>query len=841
MLDLMNFPERIRNIALVGNIHHGKSALLDMLIKETHVIEGHTKELRYTDVSLLERDRGIGLKAMPMSLVMGNMKGKSLLLNFVDCPGHVDFLDEMQCALRVVDGAVLVVDAVEGVMQGTELSVRMAVKERIPLILVINKIDRLIMELKLPPTDAYFKLQHTIEELNAIIGGLGSDFKFSPELGNVMFASTKFEFCFTLKSMAKMYAESFGLMDVDEFAKRLWGDIYFNNYSKRFKKTPSDNLARRSFVEFVLEPIYKIFSHIVAEDEEALCGFMEKLGINLKKSDYSLDIKPMMKLVFQKYFAACSESFVDVISSHLPSPIDKIHDKIMLNLNGNMDSCIAKSISESNPDGPLVINIVKMYPNDDATKFDVFGRIMSGTVKRGKVKVLGEAYSADNEEYLAFAEITNIWLYQSRYKIEVDQLIAGNLVLLRGIDQSIVKTATVYSADYSGEMFPFKPLNFYSSPVVKVAIEPVNPSELPKMLDGLRKIGKSYPQLATKVEESGEHIVFGNGELQLDCALYDLRKLYAEIDVKVADPVVSFAETVVDLSSLKCFVETPNRKNKFTMIAEPLEKNLAADIQSGQISMNLPPKELSSLLQKKHGWDILASRSIWAFGGTNVLMDDSLETDKTLLYSIKDSVVQGFQWCVKEGPLCDEPIKNVKFKILDSSLATEPIYRGSGQIIPTTRRVCYSSFLTASPRLMEPVYSVEIQTTSDCLPNVFAVLGKRRGHVVSDTPKAGSPLYTVKAFIPVIESFGFETDLRCHTLGQAFCQQTLDHWQVVPGDPLDKRIVLKALEPSPAPHLARDFMLKTRRRKGLSEDVSVGKFFDDSMIIELAKQETLLR
>ncbi len=72
--------------------------------------------------------------------------------------------------------------------------------------------------------------------------------------------------------------------------------------------------------------------------------------------------------------------------------------------------------------------------------------------------------------------------------------------------------------------------------------------------------------------------------------------------------------------------------------------------------------------------------------------------------------VQGFQWGTREGPLCDEPIRNVKFKIVGAEIAPEPLARGGGQIIPTARRVCYSSFLMATPRLVEPVYYVEIQT-----------------------------------------------------------------------------------------------------------------------------------
>lgn len=90
------------------------------------------------------------------------------------------------------------------------------------------------------------------------------------------------------------------------------------------------------------------------------------------------------------------------------------------------------------------------------------------------------------------------------------------------------------------------------------------------------------------------------------------------------------------------------------------------------------------------------------------------------------------------------------------------------EIIPTARRVAYSSFLMATPRLMEPVYYVEIQATPDCVKKIYDVLSRRRGHVTQDAPKPGSPLYTVKAFVPVIDSYGFETDLRSYTQGQAY-------------------------------------------------------------------------
>lgn len=177
------------------------------------------------------------------------------------------------------------------------------------------------------------------------------------------------------------------------------------------------------------------------------------------------------------------------------------------------------------------------------------------------------------------------------------------------------------------------------------------------------------------------------------------------------------------------------------MIAEPLEKGLAEDIENDAVSITWTKKKLGEFFQTKYDWDLLAARSIWAFGpetnGPNILVDDTLpsevcddqitrvavkkgkkksqkmwshgrlyevyqlltcvplplQVDKSALNAVRDSVVQGFQWATREGPLCDEPIRNVKMKILDATIADQPIHRGGGQVIPTARRVAYSAFL----------------------------------------------------------------------------------------------------------------------------------------------------
>jgi len=184
-------------------------------------------------------------------------------------------------------------------------------------------------------------------------------------------------------------------------------------------------------------------------------------------------------------------------------------------------------------------------------------------------------------------------------------------------------------------------------------------------------------------------------------------------------------------------------------------------------------------------------------------------------------------------------IRNTKFRLIDVALAQEAIFRGGGQIIPTSRRACYSSFLIASPRLMEPMYSMSMTGPQDSVSTVYNILARRRGHVLSDGPIAGTPLYRVSGLIPVIDSFGFETDLRIQTPGQAMVSLVFDRWNIVPGDPLDKEIVLRPLQMANAQATARDFVLKTRRRKGLSEDVSVAKFLEPEFYQSLLESGTL--
>jgi len=249
-----------------------------------------------------------------------------------------------------------------------------------------------------------------------------------------------------------------------------------------------------------------------------------------------------------------------LIANGRPSPAAAAKGKVARCYTGPLDSPMAKAMIECDPRGPLMIHCVKMYASTDGLTFSTFGRVYSGTVKAGeRVKVLGEGFSPQDDEDMAVATVEAVAIPRGRHRTEVTIAKAGNWVLLDGVDANIAKTATIISADADTEdVHIFAPLKFPQAggeSVMKLALEPLNPSELPKMVEGLRRVSKAYPMVKTRVEESGEHVLLGTGELYLDCVMRDLRHLYSDLEVKLSDPAVSLRETVVETSSIKCFAE----------------------------------------------------------------------------------------------------------------------------------------------------------------------------------------------------------------------------------------------------------------------------------------------
>lgn len=144
--------------------------------------------------------------------------------------------------------------------------------------------------------------------------------------------------CFTLHSFAQMYAETYGEtflsccfaliltqeigpLDVKSFADRLWGDIYFNTETRKFTRKASDPESTRTFVEFVLDPLYKLYSQVLSEETESLKETLHGLNIHIKPVMYKMDVRPLLKAVLVQFFGP-STGLVDMIVEHIPNPIE---------------------------------------------------------------------------------------------------------------------------------------------------------------------------------------------------------------------------------------------------------------------------------------------------------------------------------------------------------------------------------------------------------------------------------------------------------------------------------------------------------------------------------------
>lgn len=818
---------------LLAHVDHGKSTLTDSLVAAAGIISvASAGDQRLTDTRQDEQDRCITIKSTGISLYFDfpesnglplpkEAEGRDFLVNLIDSPGHVDFSSEVTAALRVTDGALVVVDSVEGVCVQTETVLRQALTERIKPVMTVNKLDRCFLELQQDAEDMYQSFSRIIESANVIMAtyqddALG-DVCVYPEKGTVAFSAGLHGWAFTLNRFAAMYAKKFGV-PLEKMCGRLWGDNFFNKAEKKWSKKSSSG-GQRAFCEFIIKPIKKVIELAMADKVDELQRLMGSLDLKLTSEDRELRQKPLMKRVLQKWLPA-DQALLEMMVLHLPSPAIAQKYRAELLYEGPVDDAACTAIRNCDPNGPLMLYISKMVPSADKGRFIAYGRVFSGTVRTGmKVRIMGPNYVPGTKKDLHVKNIQRTLLMMGRRQDAVDSVPCGNTVGLVGLDQFLVKSGTLTDLD---EAFPLKDMKYSVSPVVRVAVEPKNPADLPKLVEGLKRLAKSDPLVLTQIEESGEHIIAGAGELHLEICLKDLQEDFMNnAEIRVSNPVVSYRETVEGVSDPEetavCLSKSANKHNRLYIYASPLPETLPDAIEAGKITSRDDPKLRMRALRDEHGMDEDGAKKIWCFGpdttGANFLIDRAKAVQ--YLNEIKDSCVAAFQWATKEGVLCDENMRGCAFNIHDCTLHADTIHRGGGQIIPTCRRAIYGAQLLAAPRLVEPVYLVEIQCPEQAVGSIYGVLNRKRGHVFEEVQRQGTPMFNVKAYLPVAESFGFTADLRSATSGQAFPQCVFDHWQVIPGNPLDDK------------DKSSELVKSIRKRKGLKEAVpDIGNFFD---------------
>ncbi|MHA1214931.1 MAG: GTP-binding protein [Candidatus Hodarchaeales archaeon] len=789
---LLYNQDLVRNLGVIAHIDHGKSTLTDSLLAASGLLaEKVAGEARATDTREDEQERGITIKTTGISLVH-ELNKKTYLINLQDTPGHVDFSGEVTSALRVVDGALVVVDAVEGVMVQTEVVTQQALSERVRPVLIINKVDRLITEMRMAPEDAYEQFKKIIKDFNTLIETYAPpEFKKSwrvdPRQGTVAFGSAIHRFGLTIPALAEIWHEKTG-QPIEKLVKNLW--------------------AKNNFVNGVLKPTYEIYEKAEIKDIESLKKVAKQLDLKIDESVWLETPKRIAKALLEKWLPV-EKAVLDMVVQFCPSPLEAQKYRFKSFWPGDLESEVGKALLECDKDGPVMISISKMIPGK-AKRIIAMGRIFSGTIKAGqKITALLPGYKPGSKERTFTTNIQQVSMLMGAKAEKVEAVPAGNIVALQGL-RGATASSTITSLDST---MPFKALSYAVEPVVTIAIEPKSPSELPKLSEGLQLMELVDPSLRTKInEETGEFLLSGTGELHLEIAVKDLQD-FQKIEVTQSDPIVVFRESVQAESYQQSLAKSPNKHNRLWVRAAPLERKIIELIESGKIGQYTDRKEMGQILREVAGWDAKEGRKVWGMGPEEDSPNFYVDATKGVQYlrEVKDYIVQGFRWAAKEGPLCGEPFYGIKFMLEDVKLHEDPVHRGAGQIMPVSRRACFGAMLMAEPVLLEPIYKIQVQVPEEYLGNVYKVLTKRRGKVVDTTKREGTPLNVIFAEVPVTESFGITTELRSETSGFAFSQMVFSHWEKVPGNPMKPE--------EQGGGLARKFVVETRKRKGFHSPV----------------------
>ena len=610
---LLFHPDRIRNICILAHVDHGKTTLSDYLIASNGYV--HPKlagKQRFLDWREEEQKRGITMKSSSIALLhvpkdeQGQPLEEKYIVNLIDSPGHVDFCSEVSSAARLADGALLIVDAIEGVCVQTHAVIRQALGEKVKLCLVINKLDRLIEELKLSSLETYARLLTIIHDVNNVVSAFTSEkyiesqdqneelefdpsrevddenFLFSPSKGNVAFACALEGWAFRLNDFAELYAKKLSC-NPQSLQKTLWGPYTFNSKTKKVTKIKtSEDHKKPMFVQFILEPIWQSYQILELHDNhaEAVLKISKKLGIGIQEKEIQRqEPRKMLQVLMSKWLPLC-DCIMDMVIKHLPNSQAGAKDRFetLLNSPEQPQSSIDETISKFafDPDDQEVTGFVskmivvpmaslpqEFQDPEEENAYLAFGRIFSGTLKLGqKIHILSPKYDprCPNDERQE-GVVKGLFLMKGRDIDALPAAGAGNMVAIAGLSEVIHRSATLSSTT---AMYPFSPMTYQSAPILRKAVEPKNPAELHILSKGLKLLYKADPFVEVESSKEGEHIICAAGEVHMESCIKELTESFAKIEIITSPPLVTFKETVRSCSTHRG-VKTPNGMCRFVV------------------------------------------------------------------------------------------------------------------------------------------------------------------------------------------------------------------------------------------------------------------------------------
>lgn len=830
---MMDKKKNIRNVSVIAHLSHGKSTLTESLVAAAGMIR-HGGDVQvpmagsHADVAepaMSIRSAGTSLlyemKNDSFKSCKGERDGDKYLVNLIDSPGHTDFSSEVTTALRVTDGAMLVIDALEGVCMQTEAVLCQALNEMVKPVLCLNKMDKLFpalqiesakpesIEGKLFPAlqddgaepesmgeEAYRILSNVIENSNEIVKACDAerlgDVQVYPETSSVAFASGLHGWAFTIASFAKKYALKYGV-DEAKFAKRLWGDYFFDSTTKEWtSKNSGPDRCIRGFVQLCYSPINTVLMACMNDNKGELWDLCHKLGVNLRDDEKDLTGLALVKCVMQTWLPA-STALLEMMICHLPSPLEAQEYRVENLYEGPLDDKYAEAIKQCDPEGPLMLYVSKMVPASDVGRFFAFGRVFSGRIAAGmKVRVMGPSYVPSMETDLFVESVQRTIIWMGKNQCDVPDVPCGNTVGLIGLDASITKSATLTS-EKEVDAHPIRAMKLPVCPLMFVTVNCKVLFESPKLVQGLKRLAMSDPVVLWSKIEPGTYTVAGVGELHLEICLKDLQNDFMDgVEVVVSSPpVVSFRETVRKSCDP---VKSVPRNNKIqcslSLVARPLHEKLVDAIEDGRFGPRTDHVVRSEILSK-HGWDKDLGDKIWCFGpdavGPNVIVN-RCNIKQNDLELAKEAIVAGFEMVAKEGALAKERMHGICFEVHDVSIRVDEALRGkTAQLNEMVRTALIECQLAAKPRLLEPTYTVAIQCPESALSTIYGILHQRKASVYEDFVREETTLHILKAYVSVYDSFGLSKAISTATNKLVMPQCIFEEWSDMCSDPFQAK------------------------------------------------------
>lgn len=712
--------DHIRNIATSAHIHHGKTAFTDNLLaaagklsaKSAGDLDAGMATWQHAD----EQERLLTVDAANVSMVH-DFSGEEYLVNLIDTPGHVDFSGNVTRAMRAIDGTIVLVCASEGIMPQTETVLKQALRERVKPVLFINKVDRLIKELKLNPQQMQERFKKIIDEFNTLVANIAEPmFKDKWQVtvtdGSVAFGSARDNWALSVPYMKKK-------------------NISFSD-------------------------IYRIYDDKLPEQE---------------RKDW--------------VWKNCSlfEVMMDVVVKHLPNPLEAQKYRIPRIWKGEPESEFGKELLSCNPNGEPAFFITRIVIEPKSGKEISAGRLFSGTLKVGQEVFLNLAKKKQR--------IQQVLVYDGVKPEQVDEVMAGNVFAIAGITGEVGETIT------STEQAPFEEMKQIFQPVITKAIEVEKASDLPKLVEVLRKVGKEDPSIKIEInEETGENLMSGMGELHLEIVENRIRTEKG-VNVKTSAPIVVYRETVVKPSG-EVEGKSPNKHNTFYLTVEPLDENVAQSIELGNISDGRVKKKDDKL------WDALKNCGVSNEEARQYrdVFQGSVFLDKTKgevhIGEVIELILDAFEMVLKAGPLAREPCQRLKICLVDMKLHEDAIHRGPAQVYPAIREAIQEGFKKATPLLFEPVQTQMIEVPTEFMGDVTKLVTQKRGQML-DAKQEGIVTF-IKAKLPVSEMLGWSSDLRSCTGGRGVSSLMDQSFERMPNE------------------LQQKVIQQIRTRKGLSEN-----------------------